>query len=578
MAQANRHSNARRRTARAKSKTANNPQARLGESSALARRPKRRRVTPKGVKTSGGKSSLTSTENTMNQANIDISHAVKTTAKVALGKARHKGTPALDRTYQAWQAGRAIRTMVDQSDDSVAEEWVDQHTERARKAMDGAARRMISIPAITARDLARKMEVVADEAEYYHGNLEQPYRDLAKSVYEDALRHTRAGAAEIGPQKDGIDYDAIRRRLEMVQGMGSYTGHALITDAEIGKAMHRGTGQHLIDFCIRYDQSLDWVICGDIGGMIASRLSPLSSDAALIPALEGLLAGQVAQCRADEVSDLTSGELAWKTIHAATERICKIEAQSAFSHLAKLSVALHITHPDDAGFDLPGDTNIGIMKSLLSDLWRIATRERPELAAQLRGLLKEMYSSDAQEPAASSLPPSDEPQTAAPADENKTEPNEPLVALGHELQALWDAHHSLDELGAERERLHINGADAVLDTLSSRIHQLEEAAPAFRAETPAGAIVALLMLGTISRVCADEASVMAEQGCEPDKQLNRVIEEREAQIEALLYSVMGVLRKLSPGSYESCAGRVYLGDQLDPFNRKNFEIPKPKAA
>jgi hypothetical protein len=64
----------------------------------------------------------------------------------------------------------------------------------------------------------------------------------------------------------------IRRRLEMIQKVAATTGHCIITDAEIKKAMNRRTSIPMCDFCGRYGQSLDWVCMGDISGMIASRI------------------------------------------------------------------------------------------------------------------------------------------------------------------------------------------------------------------------------------------------------------------------------------------------------------------
>jgi hypothetical protein len=74
------------------------------------------------------------------------------------------------------------------------------------------------------------------------------------------------------PKTSTIDYKAIRRRLQMVQEVGTYTGHCVITDAEIDKAMHKGTSLHLNDFCQRYGQSIDWIMFGDLTGMIARRI------------------------------------------------------------------------------------------------------------------------------------------------------------------------------------------------------------------------------------------------------------------------------------------------------------------
>ena len=64
---------------------------------------------------------------------------------------------------------------------------------------------------------------------------------------------------------------AIRARLEMVQKVAATTGHCVITDAQIREAL-LWRGRHLDDFCERYGQSLDCVVCGDISGMIASRI------------------------------------------------------------------------------------------------------------------------------------------------------------------------------------------------------------------------------------------------------------------------------------------------------------------
>jgi hypothetical protein len=48
--------------------------------------------------------------------------------------------------------------------------------------------------------------------------------------------------------------------------------HAVITDAGIHKGMHRRPSNHLVEFCQRYGQSIDWVVLGHLGSMIPSRL------------------------------------------------------------------------------------------------------------------------------------------------------------------------------------------------------------------------------------------------------------------------------------------------------------------
>jgi hypothetical protein len=74
------------------------------------------------------------------------------------------------------------------------------------------------------------------------------------------------------PKTSTIDYKAIRRRLLMVQEVGAYTGHCVITDDEIRMAMTKRTSGPLRDFCQRYGQSIDWIMFGDLTGMIARRI------------------------------------------------------------------------------------------------------------------------------------------------------------------------------------------------------------------------------------------------------------------------------------------------------------------
>jgi hypothetical protein len=108
-------------------------------------------------------------------------------------------------------------------------------------------------------------------------------QDLAAGLYfdgrADRLFETLEAALQnlvptkVAPDTHiGIDYAAQRQRLEMVQAVAARTGHCIITDAELKKAMNRRTMGPVSDFCERYGQSLDWICFGDPGGMIASRI------------------------------------------------------------------------------------------------------------------------------------------------------------------------------------------------------------------------------------------------------------------------------------------------------------------
>jgi hypothetical protein len=146
---------------------------------------------------------------------------------------------------------------------------------------------------------------------------------------------------------------------------------------------------------------------------------------------------------------------------------------------------------------------------------------------------------------------------------------EPLVIIGRELQALWDAHHAADEINPKTKIITARGKSAseVMNDAYARIMQLEEAVPIFCAQSAAGAIVSLLMLASISTGCTDDAQSMAEGGTAKDPEMAESIRERSDQITALLYSVMGVLREMSPNTHESVAGSSYLSDRLNPFTK-----------
>ena len=57
------------------------------------------------------------------------------------------------------------------------------------------------------------------------------------------------------------------RRLKQIQKIAEITGHCKITDEEIRKCMLK-RGYHLVEFCEKYGQGLDWVMYGDPGWTI----------------------------------------------------------------------------------------------------------------------------------------------------------------------------------------------------------------------------------------------------------------------------------------------------------------------
>ena len=70
----------------------------------------------------------------------------------------------------------------------------------------------------------------------------------------------------------GPDYGAVRRRLDLIAEVFN------IPDAEIKKAMNRRTSMPMADFCRKYSQSLDFVLSGDIRGMIGLRGFPHAQE------------------------------------------------------------------------------------------------------------------------------------------------------------------------------------------------------------------------------------------------------------------------------------------------------------
>lgn len=163
---------------------------------------------------------------------------------------------------------------------------------------------------------------------------------------------------------------------------------------------------------------------------------------------------------------------------------------------------------------------------------------------------------------------------------NTSQNPEPLVAIGRELQALWGLHHEADVLSSKNAGVIAGGytAKEIMEKCSDRIGQLEETAPVFCAQSAAGAIVSLLMLGSISRTCTDEAESMAADGTDKDPETASDMRKRGEQIQALVYSVMGVLREMAPGAYETSAGESYLGDRYNPFRKKVICVPNSEGS
>jgi hypothetical protein len=56
-----------------------------------------------------------------------------------------------------------------------------------------------------------------------------------------------------------LNWNAIRRRLKLVQRVAAYTGHCTITDEEIRKAMFRNKQRNFHDFVERYGLDYGWV-------------------------------------------------------------------------------------------------------------------------------------------------------------------------------------------------------------------------------------------------------------------------------------------------------------------------------
>ncbi len=113
-----------------------------------------------------------------------------------------KSAPAtFEMAYYAWHQGRALLRAVDESDDGATDEWVNRNAGRADSIMNKAAHQLAAIQAQNIEQLARKLEVIADRADYHEGHLSTFDVELAKSAATDAARLTTPPEPEGTPHK-----------------------------------------------------------------------------------------------------------------------------------------------------------------------------------------------------------------------------------------------------------------------------------------------------------------------------------------------------------------------------------------
>jgi len=146
--------------------------------------------------------------------------------------------------------------------------------------------------------------------------------------------------------------------------------------------------------------------------------------------------------------------------------------------------------------------------------------------------------------------------------------------LGRELGRVVDTWMALEakSLSLYRPGENNDHYKFEMKRLTDRMYQIEEAIPTFEASTVAGALVSILRANSLMSRLEDQT--------EPAKHSDKYsVSVDWKNLTASLYSAMSVLRSLSPGLYEACAGDYYMEDTVSPFlavvNSKNL-IAKEK--
>lgn len=159
--------------------------------------------------------------------------------------------------------------------------------------------------------------------------------------------------------------------------------------------------------------------------------------------------------------------------------------------------------------------------------------------------------------------------------------NDPVEQIGRDIGRAWAALDRFDDIN-EASPPDAKPAEALQERIYQQLYQLEEALPALRASSVAGALIMLIRASGVAETIRTQIPGPDDNKLLRNEEHWRNIEAWWKDLQSLLYSAAGVLRKAAPGVFETCAGQPYMPDYSDPFNAmervEEMPIPQKHAA